>query len=113
MIEVLLVWLAFAVCCGLVAGAKGRSSLGWFILGMLFSIFALIVIAVIPSVMREPRGHRDGAINMTGNSHYSEKNSARRALAILFAIGLVVFLYNRVISPAMSVRTDVEAVKSK
>jgi hypothetical protein len=32
-----------------VAATKGRSALGWGILGLFFSIFTLIVVAIIPS----------------------------------------------------------------
>jgi hypothetical protein len=38
-----------AVICGVVAAMKGRSFLGWGILGLFFSIITLIVIIVIPS----------------------------------------------------------------
>jgi hypothetical protein len=38
-----------AVICGAVAAAKGRSAIGWGILGFFFSIITLIVVAVIPS----------------------------------------------------------------
>jgi Na+/melibiose symporter-like transporter len=38
-----------AVICGVIAATKGRSALGWGILGLVFSIFTLIVVIVIPS----------------------------------------------------------------
>ena len=38
-----------AIICGVVAAMKGRSPLGWGILGLFFSIITLIVIIVIPS----------------------------------------------------------------
>ena len=38
-----------AIICGVVAAMKGRSFLGWGILGLFFSIVTLIVIIVIPS----------------------------------------------------------------
>jgi hypothetical protein len=38
-----------AIICGVVAAMKGRSFLGWGILGLFFSIITLIVIIVIPS----------------------------------------------------------------
>lgn len=37
-----------AVICAVIAGAKGRSVIGWGILGLFFSILTLIVISVIP-----------------------------------------------------------------
>ena len=38
-----------AIICAVVAGMKGRSALGWGILGLFFSILTLIVVIVIPS----------------------------------------------------------------
>ncbi len=38
-----------AIVCAIIAGTKGRSSIGWGILGLFFSILTLIVIIVIPS----------------------------------------------------------------
>ncbi len=38
-----------AIVCAVIAGMKGRSSLGWGILGLFFSILTLIVVIVIPS----------------------------------------------------------------
>ena len=38
-----------AIVCAVIAGVKGRSALGWGILGLFFSIITLIVIIVIPS----------------------------------------------------------------
>ena len=38
-----------AIVCAVIAGMKGRNPFGWGILGLLFSIFTLVVIIVIPS----------------------------------------------------------------
>ncbi len=38
-----------AIICAVIAGTKGRSALGWGILGLFFSILTLIVVIVIPS----------------------------------------------------------------
>ena len=38
-----------AIVCAIIAGTKGRSSIGWGILGLFFSILTLIVVIVIPS----------------------------------------------------------------
>ena len=38
-----------AIICAAIAGMKGRNPFGWGILGLLFSIITLIVVAVIPS----------------------------------------------------------------
>ena len=38
-----------AVLCGAIAATKGRSALGWGLLGLFFSIITLIVVIVVPS----------------------------------------------------------------
>ncbi|MET0473970.1 MAG: deoxyribodipyrimidine photolyase [Mycobacterium sp.] len=38
-----------AIVCGVIAATKGRSALGWGVLGLFFSIITLIVVIVIPS----------------------------------------------------------------
>jgi hypothetical protein len=38
-----------AIVCAVIAGVKGRSAIGWGILGLFFSILTLIVVIVIPS----------------------------------------------------------------
>jgi hypothetical protein len=38
-----------AIVCGVIAATKGRSALGWGLLGLFFSIITLIVVIVIPS----------------------------------------------------------------
>lgn len=48
----LLFWFAFAVMTAIVASSKGRSSLGWLILGVFFGLFALILVAVMPAIRR-------------------------------------------------------------
>lgn len=51
--EIFLLWTAFAIASAVIAGSKGRSVILWLILGALFSLFALIVVAVMPSVKRD------------------------------------------------------------
>lgn len=52
--EVLLIYLVsgavFGGACAILAGAKNRDPMGWFVLGFLFSLIALIVIAGMPPV---------------------------------------------------------------
>jgi hypothetical protein len=38
-----------AIVCAVIAGTKGRSAIGWGLLGLFFSIITLIVVIVIPS----------------------------------------------------------------
>lgn len=46
--------IVFGVVSGIVGRSKGRSSLGWFIAGLLIGPFALVV-AVLPAKPREGR----------------------------------------------------------
>ena len=43
----ILVWLGFAVVTGIAASARNRSFVAWFLLGLLFSIFALVAVLVM------------------------------------------------------------------
>lgn len=51
--EWIFIFLCFAVVTALAASSKGRSAAGWFVLGFLFSLFALIAVLVMPSIKRE------------------------------------------------------------
>lgn len=46
----LLFWILFAIFTGVVANNKGRNVVGWVVLGLLFGIFALIIVAVLPKL---------------------------------------------------------------
>lgn len=46
--EIAVFWLICAACTAIVASSKGRSPFGWLILGALFGIFALILVAALP-----------------------------------------------------------------
>jgi hypothetical protein len=50
----ILVAVVFGVVAGILARAKGRNSVGWFIAGLLIGPFALVV-AVMPPRVREGR----------------------------------------------------------
>lgn len=52
--ELLAFWLIIAVATAIVASSKGRSSFGWFILGGLFSLIALLLVIVLPSQKAPP-----------------------------------------------------------
>ncbi len=47
--ELAFLWLGLAVAAGVVGSSKGRSGFGWFLLGLLFSLIALIIVACLPS----------------------------------------------------------------
>ena len=41
-----------AIVCAVIAATKGRSAIGWGLLGLFFSIITLIVVIVVPSKKR-------------------------------------------------------------
>lgn len=43
----LIVWVACAIACGVIASNKGRNVAGWVVLGILFGIFAVLVLAFL------------------------------------------------------------------
>lgn len=48
--ELFLFWFICAVVTGIVASSRGRSGFGWFLLGIPLGIFALILVALLPSL---------------------------------------------------------------
>lgn len=51
---IFLFWLGFIILTTIVASSKGRFTFGWFLLSVLFGIFALILVALLPSLKRDP-----------------------------------------------------------
>lgn len=43
-------WLICGVVTGIIASSKGRTGVGWFLIGCLLGIFGLILIACLPSI---------------------------------------------------------------
>lgn len=51
--EILIFWTGIAIACSIVATTKGRSGIGWFILGLLFSLLSLLIVIVLPSLKQD------------------------------------------------------------
>lgn len=51
--ELFIFWAGIAIACAIVASNKGRSGFGWFILGLLFSLIALLIVLVLPSITED------------------------------------------------------------
>ncbi len=47
--ELFFFWIGIAIACGVIGASKGRSAFGWILLGGLFSVIALIIVACLPS----------------------------------------------------------------
>ena len=65
-------WLLFAVFSSIGAAQKGRSSLGWFIVGLLFGFFGLLVYAMpdhnLPAGRRARQPQRQPAPRYVGGA---------------------------------------------
>ena len=49
----LMVWLACAIACAIIAGNKGRSGFGWFFIGLIFGVFGLLIALVVSDLRGE------------------------------------------------------------
>ena len=47
---ILLVWIVMGIMTAVIAGAKNRNWFGWLLIGLLFGIFGLILIACMPKL---------------------------------------------------------------
>lgn len=45
-----ILWIMFGVTAAVIATSKGRSFIGWLILGLLFGIFALVAVCAMPRI---------------------------------------------------------------
>lgn len=45
----LIIWIIFAIACSMIASNKGHNGFSWFLIGLLFGIFALGVVIFIPN----------------------------------------------------------------
>lgn len=48
------VWFVCAVVTAIIASSRGRNGFGWFLLGCIFGIFAVILVAALPSQKAVP-----------------------------------------------------------
>ena len=46
----LFIWLIFGIVCSFLAHSKGRNVIGWFFIGIVFSLFGLILILCLPNL---------------------------------------------------------------
>lgn len=70
--------IVFGGACAIVATNKNRDGLGWFVLGFLFSLVALIVIAALSPVAKQA-GRRVGNRNKnTGNEFVADPQDPER-----------------------------------
>ncbi|TCP80826.1 hypothetical protein C8J31_11467 [Rhizobium sp. PP-CC-2G-626] len=52
---ILITWIICGIVTGIIASSKGRTGVGWFLIGSLLGIFGLILIACLPSLRSSPQ----------------------------------------------------------
>lgn len=66
--EFIMLWLAFAILSAIIGGSKGRSAIGWLLLGIVFGVFALIAVIAMPAKTKMAAGgpqQSPASINVT------------------------------------------------
>ena len=51
---ILLIMLAGGVIAGAIASGKGRSGLGWFVIGAFFPLIGIVIVACLPALNTQP-----------------------------------------------------------
>ena len=64
--ELLFIWLLFGIFSAILASNKGRSGCGWFIVGILFGPFGLLVGLMSPVGKESPGVYSQPATSETG-----------------------------------------------
>lgn len=57
--ELLFIWMAFAIVTALAASGRGRNAVGWLFIGLLTGIFGLIAVLVLPRVEAQSAPQRN------------------------------------------------------
>ena len=92
--ELIFFWLMCAVAAAVIGAAKGRSGFGWLILGLLLGIFAVIIVACLPSLKRQTfvMQNPDGTATVIQSvSHQQPVRSGTNATELkVVAVGIAV-----------------------
>ena len=51
---VVIIWILCAITSAVIASGKGRSGFGWFCIGLIAGVFALIMIICLPKLEADP-----------------------------------------------------------
>jgi hypothetical protein len=51
-------WVFVALLCAVIARRKGRTSVGWALLGLAFGVFALVLVVALPTTTRREAERR-------------------------------------------------------
>ncbi len=50
-------WVSIAIVTGVIARERGRSAFGWLLLGLAFSVLALVLVLALPRLDEYPEGY--------------------------------------------------------
>ena len=84
--------VVFGGFCSWLAKEKDRDRVGWFMLGALFSLIALIAIAAVPK-SEEPSKREHVRVELPWEREKRETDSTRRMAMVVGGIVLVVVLF--------------------
>ncbi len=64
--EYLVLWIGLAIATGVIASSKGRSGIGYFVLGLIFPLIGLIIAAFIAPLARDGSAPPPGSFIVCG-----------------------------------------------
>jgi hypothetical protein len=79
-------WLICGGTCAVIAEGKGRNGFGWFLLGTLFNLFALVAVCALPRMERLSKSEDVSALHVKPEPQ-GKTTQRTRHLAALIAEG--------------------------
>ena len=58
----LAIWIGSAIASAIIASGKNRNGVGWFVIGILLGVFALIIIICLPGFSAAQVAEEDGPV---------------------------------------------------
>jgi hypothetical protein len=80
----------FGGFCSFIAGQKNRDAAGWFVLGLLFSLVALLALVAVPPVDKASQQERAPIMYVPRSPPVPEKTKTFRMLIIILGIALLI-----------------------
>jgi hypothetical protein len=81
---VAVIWLMFGGTCAVIADGRGRNGLAWFLLGLMFTFFALVAVCALP---QEEKPDNSKALPVKPNAQRRRTQQTSPHLAALIAEG--------------------------
>jgi hypothetical protein len=90
LIVLLLQGVIFGGFCSFIAGQKNREAAGWFVLGFLFSLVALLALVAVPTVDKASQQEHTPIMYVPRSPPVPEKTKTIRMLIIVIGITLLI-----------------------